>query len=92
VLRGLVLEVLGVDVVGEVFGLTDGLAVLLVASGLEVLGVDVVGEVFGLTDGLAVLLVASGLVLEVLGVDVEGAEQLQDVVGALVPVGFRVGL
>ena len=69
---------LGVDVVGKLFGLADGLAVgdlvgVPVASGLA-LGVDVVGKMFGLADGLAVgfavgVPVASGLAL---GVDVVG--------------------
>ena len=54
----------GVDVVGELFGLAvDGLAVV-VPSGLAV-GVDVVGELFGLAvDGLAVVL-PSGLAVGV---------------------------
>jgi len=43
---------LGVDVVGKLFGLADGLAVGdPVASGLA-LGVDVAGKLFGLADGL----------------------------------------
>ena len=49
---------LGLDVVGERFGLADGFTVRVVvgvpgASGLA-LGVDVVGELFGLADGLTV--------------------------------------
>ena len=49
---------LGENVVGELFGLADGLTVgemfgVPVASGLA-LGMDVVGELFGLADGLTV--------------------------------------
>ena len=49
---------LGVDVMGELFGLADGLDVgvvvgVKVASGLA-LGEDVLGELFGLADGFTV--------------------------------------
>ena len=54
---------MGFDVVGDLLGLADGLAVV----GLAVVGVDVTGDLLGLADGLVVvgLVVIVGVVVEV---------------------------
>jgi len=72
------LVVMGADVVGDLLGVADGLAVGVDVVGLTV-GVDVMGDLLGLADGLAV------------GVDVAGLKVGVDVVGALLGVAIGLG-